>query len=86
MFLYINKKNFLVSFRLFSTALVVDFMSKTYTVIRYLSDAGTVVGQRGANRSKRAPTSIGEPIWTRNGGLLRHFLGGFQGAIYFTIM
>ena len=34
---------------------------------------------RGADRSKRAPTTLGQQIHPRNGGHLRHFLGNIMG-------
>ena len=33
----------------------------------------------GADRSKRAPTTLGQEIYPRNGGHLRHFLGNIMG-------
>ena len=34
---------------------------------------------RGADRSKRAPTTLGQQIYPRNGGHPRHFLGNIVG-------
>ena len=34
---------------------------------------------RGADRSKRAPTTLGQQIYSRNGGHPRHFLGNIMG-------
>ena len=33
----------------------------------------------GADRSKRAPTTLGQQIYPRNGGHVRHFLGNIMG-------
>ena len=41
-------------------------------------DAGKIVGQ-GADRSKRAPTTLGQQIYPRNGGHPRHFFGNIIG-------
>ena len=34
---------------------------------------------RGANRRKRAPTTLGQQMYPRNGGHLRHFFGNIMG-------
>ena len=34
---------------------------------------------RGADRSKRVPTTLGQQIYPRNGGHPRHFLGNIMG-------
>ena len=34
---------------------------------------------RGADRSKRAPTTLGQQIYPRNGGHPKHFLGNIMG-------
>ena len=34
---------------------------------------------KGADRSKRAPTTLGQQIHSRNGGHPRHFLGNIMG-------
>ena len=34
---------------------------------------------RGADRSKRAPTTLGQQMYPRNGGHPRHFLGNIMG-------
>ena len=34
---------------------------------------------RGADRSKRAPTTLGQQKYPRNGGHPRHFLGNIMG-------
>ena len=34
---------------------------------------------RGADRSKKAPTTLGQYIYSGNGGLPRHFLGNIMG-------
>ena len=36
---------------------------------------------RGADRSKRAPTTLGHQMYSRNGGHLRHFLGNIMGYV-----
>ena len=41
-------------------------------------DAGKKVG-KGADRSKRAPTTLGQQIYPRNGGYPRQFLGNIMG-------
>ena len=34
---------------------------------------------RGADRSKRAPTTLGQQMYPRNGGHPRHFFGNIMG-------
>ena len=45
-------------------------------------DALKKVGQGGADRSKRAPTTLGQQIYPRNGGQPRHFLGNIMGYAF----
>ena len=44
-----------------------------------MQERGKESRARGADRSKRAPTTLGQQIYPRNGGHPRHFLGNIMG-------